>query len=94
MFKALTVTAVKMAHTIWTLQINRDVCTVLAMVEQSVVSQPMDLLHRPLQVNLSMKQVRINYLSSGGSRPEVPKIFSCYCFLVQCPDMLHVKITF
>ena len=50
-------TVVKMAHTIWTVPINKDVCTVLAMVEHSLVNPPKDLWHQPLLVILSMRQV-------------------------------------
>ena len=59
MLKALTVTAVDMALSIWMVPINRDVCIVLAMVGQVVVNQPVDLLHQAFQVNLLMKLVCI-----------------------------------
>lgn len=67
MLKAITVTAVKMVHSIWTLPINRDVCTVLVMVEHSAVNRPMDLLHQPLKVFLSMKQASVFNLCSPQS---------------------------
>lgn len=78
MLKAIIATAVKMAHIIWTLPINKDVCTVLATVEHSLVNRPRDLLHQLLQVILSMKQVSI--FSLCDSQTVIRYSIFCYRF--------------